>query len=244
MVLDHIAEVKCDDVQDSKIFIGPTKSSIFIRDCNNCEFTIACKQLRTRNCHNCKIHLFAGTDPIVETSTNIVISRFNGAYPKIEEHFKKVGLDPLQNHWRRVFDFTPSTTDKPNWSLSDEYTLWSIEEAKNSVPLTSGDDIKDPVDGTVDGMQSFSFNTSQAEAQKMLKKTQESVPSPPAVPTASTGTTAPTTTTATTSAAPTTAATTTSAAQTTSATTSTPPTTAATTSTTTTVPAPPAPTTA
>ena len=69
-----IAEVKCDDVARFKVFVGPTKSSVFIRDCNNCEFTIACKQLRTRNCHNCKIHLFAGTDPIVETSTNIVMS--------------------------------------------------------------------------------------------------------------------------------------------------------------------------
>ena len=138
----------------------------------------------------------------METSTNIVMSRFNGAHPNIEEHFKKVGLDPLQNHWRRVFDFTPSTTDKPNWSLSDEYTLWSIEGAKNPVPLTSGDDIKDPVDGTVEGMQSFSFNTSQAEAQKALQKKQETqtpAPAPPVVPTASTATTstAPTTTSAT-----------------------------------------------
>lgn len=149
------------------------------------------------------------TDPIVESSTEIIFSRYNGAYPKLDEHFKAANLVPEENRWRRVFDFTPSTTDKRNWDLSDDFKPWTIEgsdgeKAINPVPFDSGKDIKDeePKEG---GMQSFSFTTTQAEAQKILddvKKKQEksgdssTLPTPPPPSNTSSDSTTATTTTA------------------------------------------------
>lgn len=221
MLLDHCEEVKIDCLENCKIFIGPCCSSVFVRDCKNCEFTIACKQLRTRSCTDCKVHLYAMTDPIIESSTGMIISRYNGAFPKQDEHFKAANLKPLENRWRKIYDFTPSTTDKPNWTLSDEYTEWAVgggdneKDAKpiNPVPKTSGDHIKDDDEESNDsgGMKTFSFKTTQAEAQKILdeaKKKKKTAPAPatttmaatsaPPVPTP----TMATTTTATTSSPP------------------------------------------
>ena len=43
-VLGWMSQVQIDQCKDSKILIGPTEGSVFVRDCTDCEFTIACRQ--------------------------------------------------------------------------------------------------------------------------------------------------------------------------------------------------------
>lgn len=42
--------------------------------------------------------------------------------PIISQHMRKANLDPVHNHWRRVFDFSKDDTSLPNphWSLMGE----------------------------------------------------------------------------------------------------------------------------
>lgn len=70
-LLDHCDQVQIDDTSDSKIFVGASSESIFVRDCTNCTLTVACKQLRTRDCINCSFYLYCKTEPIIETSTGM-----------------------------------------------------------------------------------------------------------------------------------------------------------------------------
>lgn len=42
LILDHTAEIKVDRCKNTKFFIGPVKSSIFFRDCSDCEITVSC----------------------------------------------------------------------------------------------------------------------------------------------------------------------------------------------------------
>ena len=42
IILDHTAQITIDRCKNTKFFIGPIKGSIFIRDCENCEFTVSC----------------------------------------------------------------------------------------------------------------------------------------------------------------------------------------------------------
>lgn len=99
MVLDHSEQVQIDAVEDSKIFIGACCSSVFIRDCKNCTFTVACKQLRTRDCDNIEINLFCISEPVVEATTNARIHPFNGSYAGIADSFKAANLNVEQNTW-------------------------------------------------------------------------------------------------------------------------------------------------
>lgn len=48
------------------------------------------QQLRTRDCHDCTIMLFAVTDPIIETSHHMLFGPWNGAYPHARTHFEAV----------------------------------------------------------------------------------------------------------------------------------------------------------
>ena len=79
-LLDVSDSLLVDWVNNSKVFIGPTQESIFIRSCENTTFTIATKQLRTRDCKNCTFYLFCKTEPIVERTTGCTFRAFNGKY--------------------------------------------------------------------------------------------------------------------------------------------------------------------
>ena len=63
LLLDNMAQVLVDGVRDSHVFIGPTESSVFLRNCERCVFTVACRQLRTRDLGDCTLNLFSCVDP-------------------------------------------------------------------------------------------------------------------------------------------------------------------------------------
>jgi len=146
-LLDNSAQVLADKLTNCKVYIGACASDVFIRDCVNCTFTTASKQLRVRDCSNCKVFAYCTTRPALETSHHMEFGVFNGAYPGQGSHFKKAGLDANVNDWDQVHDFSRSSTDlpKPHWSKMDEsaWTEWeiqfpeSLKKPENPVPKKS-----------------------------------------------------------------------------------------------------------
>lgn len=41
-LFDHTAQIQIDKCTNTKFFIGPIKGSIFVRDCKDCEISVAC----------------------------------------------------------------------------------------------------------------------------------------------------------------------------------------------------------
>ena len=132
LVLDHCAQAQIDNVSDSKIFIGASSDSVFVRNCSNSTFTVACGQLRTRDCQNCTFNLYCKTEPVIETSSYMKFGPFNGAYPGHRGNLLDAGLEGdesiIDDKWQNVFDFNdPSKTGEKNWRLlrPDEHQgLW------------------------------------------------------------------------------------------------------------------------
>ena len=71
LLLDNCDQVVVENLRGCKVFIGPSSGSVFLRKCTGCTFTIACKQLRTRDCADCTISLFVVGDPVIETSKDM-----------------------------------------------------------------------------------------------------------------------------------------------------------------------------
>jgi protein XRP2 len=42
ILMDHTADIKVDRCHNCIFFIGPVKSSIFLRNCSNCEISVSC----------------------------------------------------------------------------------------------------------------------------------------------------------------------------------------------------------
>ncbi|ETK72721.1 hypothetical protein L915_20227 [Phytophthora nicotianae] len=199
MLLDHINQVQIDNLSNCRVFVGPSSESVFVRNCTNCVFTIACKQLRTRDCSGCSIYLYSLTDPIIETSQQMAFAPFNGAYCGIERNFTDARLEPTNNHWSQVYDFNDPDKTGANWRIlkqEEEVAPWvvdielqvpgaatSLGACVNPVARDSGFvKYTDSSSSATGGMQSFTFNTSQKEATKVMQTTTSDTPVTPSIP--------------------------------------------------------------
>lgn len=100
------------------ILIGPVTTSVFVDDCNDCEFALACQQLRVHNTVNCKIYLHVTSRAIIEDCTKIFVAPYNWTYENQMDHFNFAGLDFETNNWNSVDDFNwLKETQSPNWSI-------------------------------------------------------------------------------------------------------------------------------
>mmetsp|Transcript_12092 Transcript_12092/g.15937 ORF Transcript_12092/g.15937 Transcript_12092/m.15937 type:complete len:505 (-) Transcript_12092:443-1957(-) len=180
IVPDHTNQIQVDCLTNCRMFVGACEESFFLRDCKNCVVYVCCKQLRTRGCENCTIYLYCKTDPIIETSSGMKFGCFHGGYPEQEQHFRDANLDPEVNKWSKVFDFNDEGKTGEHWTILPDseygdpwFPLGSMEAPlvarTQGVCATAGDS----------EMQSFSFNTSQAEAEAAVAATDKVAPPAP-----------------------------------------------------------------
>ena len=124
-LLDHSAAVNIDLCTNCTVVVGPCESSVFIRDCTDSSFIIACQQLRMRDSHNLTLLLsVAASQPTIESSDALRLSAFHYSYPELAAHFKAAGLSPFNAHWDNVHDF--HAKDGLHWSYAPYGTDASI----------------------------------------------------------------------------------------------------------------------
>lgn len=131
-VCDHCDMVQMDRLTGCRVFIAASSESVFLRNCRDCVFYIACKQLRTRDCVDCEVHLYAKTDPIVEKSHRMAFAPFDAACPRLDSLFASASLPVSVNHWSRVYDFSAddTTMPTPHWTVtrSPVRPAWTISD--------------------------------------------------------------------------------------------------------------------
>ena len=116
-LLDHSAAVNIDLCVNCTIVVGPCESSVFIRDCTDSSFIIACQQLRMRDSNNLRLLLsVAASQPTIESSDNLQLSAYRYSYPELSTQFKAAGLSPFNAHWDNVHDF--HAKDGLHWSYA------------------------------------------------------------------------------------------------------------------------------
>lgn len=134
-LLDHFACIFIDECERCRIFVGPTEAAVFVRTCTKCDFMIACQQFRSRDCQDCRFGLFCGTEPIIETSTNMQFGCFDFSYFTLRQQMSSAGLKLWNNKWWQIYDFNKNA-DRPNWSLMPESevpTLLRLEACAGAI---------------------------------------------------------------------------------------------------------------
>lgn len=181
-ILDRTAQITADEINDSKLYIGPVEGSIFLRDCHNCTISVVCRQFRLKNCTNLTIFLHSASDPSIELSSDLRFAPFNFKYPLLDQQVQAAGMDVSVNFWSQIFDFN-AKPDEAHWSVLEptQFYLEAFDEevegggeAVNPFPRPSiyGGSITDEIvigsqqqPGMHGGMMSFSLSTSQAQAE-------------------------------------------------------------------------------
>lgn len=116
-ICDVTAQVMMDYCKRCTVLLGPCESSVFVRNCDDCTIWLAAQQLRTRDCQRCTFHLYAKTEPIIETSTDLAFAPWAARYPNCSAQFDKAKFDPERNFWNAIFDFTPNPAGTSNWRI-------------------------------------------------------------------------------------------------------------------------------
>uniref|UniRef100_A0A182RGD3 C-CAP/cofactor C-like domain-containing protein n=1 Tax=Anopheles funestus TaxID=62324 RepID=A0A182RGD3_ANOFN len=118
----HPGSLQFAQLDNCVVVCGPTARSIFLDDCTDCKFVVACQQLRCHRSRACDMYLYVTSRAIIEDCKAIRVACYNHQYENIEEDFKQCGLDLSCNNWNILDDFNWLSTDKPspNWSLLDQ----------------------------------------------------------------------------------------------------------------------------
>jgi len=185
LLLDHSEAVQADNLVDSTVLIGACCDSVFVRNCTGCTFAVACKQLRTRECLGCTFYLLCNTEPVIELSSELQFAPFHAAWPELPESLASAGLDPANNLWFAVQDFSDESStpqdggknwrrlaereEAPRWlpcgPCPDQAAVARVEAF--GVPIPSQVEAQEAAGGggsDSQGMVAFKLGTSQADA--------------------------------------------------------------------------------
>jgi hypothetical protein len=101
------------------VLCGPVSSSVFVDNCRNCTFVVACQQLRVHTTVGSVFYLHVTSKAIIEDSRQLQFAPYNLTYPQLQAQFQESGLNERVNNWDQVDDFNwlASGTHSPNWSL-------------------------------------------------------------------------------------------------------------------------------
>ncbi|XP_072162948.1 protein XRP2-like [Diadema setosum] len=153
-LFDHMATITVDDCTNCRLFIGPNKGSVFLRNCKSMKCIVACQQFRTRDCRSVETLLHCDSKPIIESSTHMKFGCFQYYYPELYDQFRAASLKPYNNTWSSIHDYTP-VPGEDNWSLLptdlnlEEFLPLpnieelssvevSLEQGRSVVPVTHG----------------------------------------------------------------------------------------------------------
>eukprot|EP00968_Pinguiococcus_pyrenoidosus_P005812 scaffold380_cov272-Pinguiococcus_pyrenoidosus.AAC.1 len=175
---DFSDQVTVDNAENCRLLVAASSGAVFLRNCTNCEVSVASKQLRTRDCHDCVMHLYCKTEPVIETSSAMRFGNFDVAYQGHADHLARAQLTPEQNLWFAVFDFNDEARTGQNWSLLAGETQASLQVwrplddgAALAIPVSEPGRIAVPsASGTGDAagkLMSFTFDTTAEEAAQM-----------------------------------------------------------------------------
>ena len=140
-ILDITDTIYIDNCNNCKFFIAPVKGSIFLRDSRNCVCSVACRQLRVKNCTDATFFLYSMSDPHIEQSFDMKFAPYNFAYPNQDIDFRKAGFDVNVNRWCKVYDHSGGNGEghfsllPPNQFQNCEKKLENYGVPVNPVPI-------------------------------------------------------------------------------------------------------------
>ncbi|EKF31278.1 hypothetical protein MOQ_004889 [Trypanosoma cruzi marinkellei] len=151
-ILDPLDSITVDDCENGELIIAACEGSVFLRNCKKMTVYVACKQLRTRDCEYIALHLFASTDPVIESSHHMTFKPFNLRLPELKSCFKSACLDPKVNRFVHVYDFTEDDQElqRPHFNvLYPNHGLHMTDRCKEKGKPECPPEIEDLLEGRI-----------------------------------------------------------------------------------------------
>jgi hypothetical protein len=116
VLLDHSEQVILERLDRCRIIVGACESSVFVRECTNCDMVVYTKQLRTRDCKSVRFGLYSQTRPVIETSVGLEIGCARLSWFTQGAAMTKARLNPFSSRWSEIHDFNRgASSGEPHW---------------------------------------------------------------------------------------------------------------------------------
>lgn len=119
-----------NNLKSCRILCGPISRPAFVSNCTDCQFFLACQQLRIHSTHKTIFNIHVTGKAIIEDCSGLGFSPFNWEYPNLEEDFLFAGLNSGINKWEQIDDFNWLKFDEhsPNWYTVSEEERTVVKE--------------------------------------------------------------------------------------------------------------------
>lgn len=115
--------MRVDNLRRCRVVCGPTAGSIFVDNCQDCVFVVACQQLRIHTTHRSTFYIHVTSKAIIEDCSELRFAPYRvRPEDEVRPQLSAVGLNPDVNNWDKVEDFYHLALDiaSPNWSVLSE----------------------------------------------------------------------------------------------------------------------------
>ena len=114
--------IHVDKLVGCTVRCGPVSGSIFIDQCVDCVFVLACQQLRIHNTTQTSFYIHVTSKAIIEDCSNVLFAPYTWEYDDLQKHYLASGLNTAINNWSDIDDFNWLASDKksPNWDIIAE----------------------------------------------------------------------------------------------------------------------------
>jgi len=121
-ILGNPGTLHATNMKNVVLLCGPVRTSIFIENCQDCEFVVACQQLRIHTTTHSHFYLHVTSKGIIEDCNHVGFAPYNLSYPNSDEDYLKSGLNKEINNWDQIDDFNWLSKEKssPNWYILEE----------------------------------------------------------------------------------------------------------------------------
>jgi hypothetical protein len=125
------SSVQIKNLHGCIIIVGPCSRSVFIDECHQCEFAVACEQLRVHTSDECDFYVHITAQPIIEDCHHCRFAPYNVEYKSKQMDIIQSGLQWTKDYWNNVLDFNHKTpgVHSPNWETieEEERKEWSLD---------------------------------------------------------------------------------------------------------------------
>ncbi|TDH73755.1 uncharacterized protein CCR75_003334 [Bremia lactucae] len=119
--------IRGDTLTNCVFYTGAIFGSLWLEKSNNCDFFVACRQLRVHLSSATQFHLRISSHPIIEDCEQMQFGPYCLQFPGLKDQLEQLGVAKDSGLWAKVNDFKwHKKQQSPNWSLLDSKQLLPV----------------------------------------------------------------------------------------------------------------------
>lgn len=126
LVCVETSAIRGDALKNCVFYTGAIFGSLWLENCNGCEFFVACRQLRVHLSTATTFYLRIPSHPIIEDCQQIQFGPYRLQFEGLKAQLERLGVSKDSGLWAKVNDF--------KWHKAQQSPNWSIRDPKQPLP--------------------------------------------------------------------------------------------------------------